>query len=124
MEGAIMEIDDITYDIDNVDIESEMDMKDIEEEVEEIEAMVERQNEENVYKMAKVLNARNLDVDLSKLDESLRNRYRFKYHSVTYTGFVVYKFAMNVYIFDVVDEDSPKGNKMIKVNLNELKQIH
>ena len=130
-----MVVDDITYDIDNRDIEREMYIQDLEEEAQEeqnIADEVDEQEEEKIqeeaektyYQTRRTINAKNLDLDLGINAEQLRPVYLWESlkDGQTYEGCVVHKFDNNTYIFNA----SVKGAnefKLKKFTLDNLKQI-
>lgn len=130
-----MVVDDITYDIDNRDIEREMYIQDLEEEAQEeqdIADKAEEQEEEKIQKEAektyyqtrRTINAKNLDLDLCIKDEQLRPVYLWESlkDGQIYEGGVVHKFDNNTYIFNA----SVKGSnefKLKKFILDNIKQI-
>ena len=130
-----MVIDDITYDIDNRDIEREMYIQDLEEEAQEeqdIADEAEAQEEEKIqeeavktyYQTRRTINAKNLDLDLGIEVEQLRPVYLWESlkDGQIYEGCVVHKFDNNSYIFNA----SVKGVnefKLKKFTLDNIKQI-
>ena len=125
-----MVVDDITYDIDNRDIEHEMYIQDLEEEQEEQDITDEEledtqeETEKTYYQTRRTINTKNLDLDLGIEVEQLRPIYLWESlkDGQTYEGCVVHKFDNNSYIFNA----SIKGAnefKLKKFTLNNIKQI-
>ena len=125
-----MVVDDITYDIDNRDIEHEMYIQDLEEEQEEQDITDEEledtqeETEKTYYQTRRTINTKNLDLDLDIELEQLRPVYLWESlkDGQTYEGRVVHKFDNNTYIFNA----SVKGAnefKLKKFTLDNLKQI-
>ncbi len=130
-----MDIDDINYDIDNIDLEKQMLMQDLEEEFQEEqdiqdledekeEKKQQLENEKSYFESRRLLNAKNLGIDLDIPVEELRPKYRW--HSdkddQLYEGCVVHKFDKDNFIFSC----SVVGNnefKLKKFNLNNIQQI-
>lgn len=122
-----MEIfDEQEFDIDNRDIEEEMYNSELEqEEIENLENAENAEIEENIKnaeKLGKVLNKKNLDIDLANKCENTRNIYKFKKDGILYSGYVIYKFNKDEYIFCIEDKTSETGKKSKKFNINEIKQ--
>ena len=130
-----MVVDDITYDIDNRDIEREMYIQDLEEEAleeqdiaddaeEQEEEKIQKEAEKTYYQTRRTINAKNLDLDLDIEVEQLRPIYLWESlkDGQIYEGYVVHKFDNNTYIFNVSVKD---GNefKLKKFTLDNLKQI-
>lgn len=130
-----MVVDDITYDIDNRDIEREMYIQDLEEEAQEeqdIAEEAEEQKEEKIqeeiektyYQTRRTINTKNLDLDLGIYAEQLRPVYLWESlkDGQTYEGYVIHKFDNNTYVFNA----SVKGInefKLKKFTLDNIKQI-
>lgn len=130
-----MVVDDITYDIDNRDIEREMYIQDLEEEAQEeqdIAEEVEEQKEEKIqeeiektyYQTRRTINTKNLDLDLGIYAEQLRPVYLWESlkDGQIYEGYVIHKFDNNTYVFNA----SVKGAnefKLKKFTLANIKQI-
>jgi hypothetical protein len=130
-----MVVDDITYDIDNRDIEREMYIQDLEEEAREeqdIAEEAEEQKEEKIqeeiektyYQTRRTINTKNLDLDLGIYAEQLRPVYLWESlkDGQTYEGYVIHKFDNNTYVFNA----SVKGVnefKLKKFTLDNIKQI-
>jgi hypothetical protein len=130
-----MVVDDITYDIDNRDIEREMYIQDLEEEAQEeqdIAEEAEEQKEEKIqeeiektyYQTRRTINTKNLDLDLGIYAEQLRPVYLWESlkDGQTYEGYVIHKFDNNTYVFNA----SVKGAnefKLKKFTLDNIKQI-
>jgi hypothetical protein len=130
-----MVVDDITYDIDNRDIEREMYIQDLEEEAREeqdIAEEAEEQKEEKIqeeiektyYQTRRTINTKNLDLDLGIYAEQLRPVYLWESlkDGQTYEGYVIHKFDNNTYVFNA----SVKGAnefKLKKFTLDNIKQI-
>ncbi len=130
-----MVVNDITYDIDNRDIEREMYIQDLEEEAQEEQDIVneaEEQEEEKIqeeavktyYQTRRTINVKNLDLDLGIDAEQLRPVYLWESlkDGQIYEGCVVHKFDNNSYIFNA----SVKGAnefKLKKFTLDNIKQI-
>lgn len=130
-----MVVDDLTYDIDNRDIEGEMYIQDLEDEAQEEqdiadevenleEEKVQKETEKTYYQTRRTINTKNLDLDLDIKEEQLRPVYLWESlkDGQTYEGCVVHKFDNNTYIFNA----SIKGSnefKLKKFTLDNLKQI-
>lgn len=130
-----MVVDDITYDIDNRDIEREMYIQDLEEEAQEeqdIAEEAEEQKEEKIqeeiektyYQTRRTINTKNLDLDLGIYAEQLRPVYLWESlkDGQIYEGYVIHKFDNNTYVFNT----SVKGAnefKLKKFTLDNIKQI-
>lgn len=130
-----MVVDDITYDIDNRDIEREMYIQDLEEEAQEeqdIAEEAEEQKEEKIqeeiektyYQTRRTINTKNLDLDLGIYAEQLRPVYLWESlkDGQIYEGCVIHKFDNNTYVFNA----SVKGAnefKLKKFTLANIKQI-
>lgn len=130
-----MIVDDITYDIDNRDIEGEMYIQDLEEEAQEEqdnadeiedseEEKIQEETEKTYYQTRRTINAKNLDLDLDIDGEQLRPAYLWESlkDGQIYEGCVVHKFDNNSYIFNA----SVKGAnefKLKKFTLDNIKQI-
>ena len=130
-----MVVDDITYDIDNRDIEEEMYIQDLEEEAQEEqdiadeaedreEEKIQEETEKTYYQTRRTINTKNLDLDLGIIAEQLRPVYLWESlkDGQTYEGYVVHKFDNNTYIFNA----SVKGVnefKLKKFTLDNIKQI-
>jgi len=117
-----MEIDEIKYDIDNVDIEQEMEDMDIEnekeseeEEREQIEAA---EAEEKWRKQASKVNAKNLAADLLK-DEVDRKHYNVKYKGNKCSAIVLHKFNDMEYLFSVKEAKADNW-KTVKLKLSDI----
>jgi len=130
-----MIVNDINYDIDNVDLEEQMLIQDLEEEAQEeqnIEDQKEKVEEEKAqeesrkqyFESRRTINTRNLDLDLDLEVEDLRPVYQWESlkDGQIYKGCVVHKFDNNTYIFNA----SVKGKndfKLKKFTLDNIKQI-
>ena len=130
-----MVVDDITYDIDNRDIEREMYIQDLEEEAQEeqdIAEEAEEQKEEKIheeiektyYQTRRTINTKNLDLDLGIYAEQLRPVYLWESlkDGQIYEGYAIHKFDNNTYVFNA----SVKGSnefKLKKFTLDNIKQI-
>lgn len=130
-----MVVDDITYDIDNRDIEREMYIRDLEEEAQEEqdiadeakeqeEEKIQEEIEKNYYQTRRTINTKNLDLDLIIYAEQLRPVYLWESlkDGQIYEGYVVHKFDNVSYIFNA----SVKGTnefKLKKFTLDNIKQI-
>ena len=130
-----MVVDDLTYDIDNRDIEGEMYIQDLEDEAQEEqdiadevenleEEKIQKETEKTYYQTRRTINTKNLDLDLDIKEEQLRPVYLWESlkDGQTYEGCVVHKFDNNTYIFNA----SIKGSnefKLKKFTLDNLKQI-
>lgn len=129
-----MNVNDITYDIDNVDLEKEMIIQDIEEEIEEAQNMQEieeekeekkqqLENEKSFFESRRVLNTKNLTLDLDMLESQ---RPKYKWYSTKdeqfYEGNVVYKLDKDTYIFNCLAKNT-NDFKLKKFNLNNIEQI-
>lgn len=130
-----MVVDDITYDIDNRDIEREMYIRDLEEEAQEEqdiadeakeqeEEKIQEEIEKNYYQTRRTINTKNLDLDLIIYAEQLRPVYLWESlkDGQIYEGYVVHKFDNVSYIFNA----SVKGAnefKLKKFTLDNIKQI-
>ena len=130
-----MSMDDFNYDSDNVDLEEQMLIQDLEDEFKEKqdlqdledekeEKKQQEENEKSFFESRRVLNAKNLGMDLEISVEELRPKYRW--HSdkddQIYEGNVVHKFDKDNYIFNC----SIKGLnecKLKKFNLTAIQQI-
>lgn len=114
-----MEIDDITYDIDNIDIEEEMENMDIEEEMEQEEAEREEieaaEAAEQWLKMSNKINTKNLSADLMK-DEIDRTHYSIKYNNAKCTVVVLYRFNDNEYLFNIIEKNGNSSTKKLKLS--------
>lgn len=130
-----MIIDDINFDIDNVDIEEQMIIQDIEEEIQEEQNIEEFEKEEEEKKLQieaeksykqsrRILNSKNLDYDLAIEAENLRPRYTWSSDKdgEIYEGVVVHKIGSNDYIFNCSVKDE-NLYKLKKFNLNNISQI-
>lgn len=130
-----MIVDDFNYDIDNVDLEEQMLIQDVEEEIqeeqniqEEEEAKEEKRIQEEAdktyFQNRRILNAKNLNIDLDIDSEELRPKYTWESNKdgQLYEGCVVHKFDNTSYIFNA----SIKGEnnfKLRKFSLDNIKQI-
>lgn len=130
-----MIVDDITYDIDNRDIEGEMYIQELEEEAQEEQDIEDAQEEDenekesqeaekSYYQSRRILNTKNLSLDLDIPAEELRPIYVWESlkNNQIYEGCVVYKFDSSSYIFNasVVGEND---YKLRKFSLDNIKQI-
>lgn len=109
------------FDIDNMDLEEEMIRHDIEEEEQQEEAEQEERDSNASINNRKQLTAKNLDLDLKISVEKTRPIYRFKLNTMTYEGYVVYKFDNDAFIFNVKQKGSSE-TKLKKIRLSEIKQ--
>ena len=130
-----MVVDDITYDIDNRDIEREMYIQDLEAEAQEEqdiadeteaqeEEKIQEETEKTYYQTRRTINTKNLDLDLGIEVEQLRPVYLWESlkDGQIYEGCVVHKFDNNSYIFNA----SVKGAnefKLKKFTLDNIKKI-
>ena len=130
-----MIVDDLTYDIDNRDIEQEMYIQDLEEEAQEEqeiadeaeeqeEEKIQKEAEKTYYQIRRTINTKNLDLDLCIVAEQHRPVYLWESlkDGQIYEGYVVHKFDNNTYIFNA----SVKGVnefKLKKFTLDNIKQI-
>lgn len=114
----IMEIDDITYDVDNVDVEEELYARECEEEEMYLDAQAEEAEEAEEEEAE--LNESNLDMDMLKTCETDRRVYSFKKDGVPYRGYVIYKMSKGVYVFSVEDNDTSCGRKSKKFSLDDI----
>ena len=100
-----MVVDDITYDIDNRDIEEEMYIQDLEEEAQEEqdiadeaeeqeEEKIQKEAEKTYYQIRRTINTKNLDLDLCIVAEQHRPVYLWESlkDGQIYEGYVVHKF--------------------------------
>lgn len=130
-----MEVDDINYDIDNVDLEEQMLIQDIEEELQEEQNIEEQEKEKEEDKIQeeaeksyflsrRALNAKNLNLDLDIQVEELRPKYAWESlkDNLIYEGFVVHKFDNNTYIFNA-SVQGENNFKLKKFTLDMIKQI-
>ena len=132
-----MEVDDINYDIDNVDLEEQMLIQDIEEELQEEQDIEEQEKEEEENKIQeeaeksyfisrRTLNAKNLSLDLDIQVEELRPKYAWESFKdgLIYEGCVVHKFDNNTYIFNasVQGENAFKLKKFMLDNIKQIKK--
>lgn len=109
------------FDIDNIDIEEEMIRHDIEEEEQAEEEAREQELSKKAIANRKILNAKNLGLDLDLLVESDRTLYKFRMGTIQYSGYVVYKFDNDAYIFSVLC-DGETTRKLKKIRLSEVVQ--
>lgn len=130
-----MEVDDLNYDIDNVDLEEQMIMQDIEEELqaeeeqEELEKEKESQREQeeadkNYFQNRRILNAKNLSIDIEIQPEKTRPIYIWESSKDgnTYVGYVVHMIDKNTYIFNASYLNENEF-KLKKVCLDSVKQV-
>ena len=130
-----MEVDDINYDIDNVDLEEQMLIQDIEEELQEEQNIEEQEKEKEEDKIQeeaeksyflsrRALNAKNLNLDLDIQVEELRPKYAWESlkDGLIYEGNVVHKFDNNTYIFNA-SVQGENSFKLKKFTLDMIKQI-
>ncbi len=130
-----MTVDDLNYDIDNVDLEEQMLIQDLEEEFKEEqniqdledekeEKKQQEENDKSFYQSRRVLNAKNLNIDLDIDSEELRPRYLWKSDKdeQLYYGFVVHKLDKDNYIFSCAIKGSTEY-KLKKFNLSNIQQI-
>ena len=130
-----MTVDDLNYDIDNVDLEEQMLIQDLEEEFKEEQNIqdLEKEQEENkqqeendksFYQSRRVLNTKNLNIDLDINAEDLRPKYIWKSNkdNQLYYGCVVHKIDKDTYIFNCAIKDTSEY-KLKKFNLSDIQQI-
>lgn len=110
------------FDIDNIDIEQQMMLCDIEEEQAEQEEVEEEEIVKKALSARKILNAKNLILDLERPHEIDRTIYKFYNNNKLYTGFVIYKMNATNFIFSVEDKDSSNGRKSMKFCIDDIKQ--
>ena len=130
-----MIIDELGFDIDNRDIEEEMIINDIEEEEQEeedaknkeIEQQEEKEAEEaekSYYQTRRVLNEKNLNLDLTIPNEDARPRYMWESSkdNMFYKGYVVHKFDSTSFIFNASLKDE-NNFKLKKFKITDIKQV-
>ena len=128
-------MDDFNYDADNIDIEKEMFIQDIEEEIQEEQVLQdledekedkkqEIENTKSFFESRRVLNSKNLSLDLDIVEEGLRPKYRWQSNkdNQIYEGRVVHKFDKDNFIFNCSIKDL-NDFKLKKFNLTDIHQI-